>query len=233
MRHLVAEHRGKFRSVAGERHQAAGHIELAGRQREGVDRAGIEDGHPVGLIGAVGGRDQPVDGLADQGREFRDRHRRRHRRRECARVRARSPGSARRYGSASVPPRSARRSRAFRDFHRRKAQARRTTAPAQPEGGDPCFPRAVVHDASNQPLGPTIRPEIVDLIPFLRMIQTKTGAQSPDQALFPTQHLNLPHPKQLDPWPSPRGDNAADTNPSIFERLRSKAGALERRYDAP
>ena len=69
MRHLVAQHRGQFRGVAGERDQAARHIELAGRQREGVHRAGIEDGHPVGLVGTVGGRDQPVDGLADQGRQ--------------------------------------------------------------------------------------------------------------------------------------------------------------------
>ena len=66
MRHLVAQHRGQFRGVAGERDQAARHVELAGRQRERVDRAGIEDGHPVGLIGTIGGRDQPVDGLADQ-----------------------------------------------------------------------------------------------------------------------------------------------------------------------
>ena len=55
-----------------------------------------------------------------------------------------------------------------------------------------------------------------DLIPVLRPIQTKTGAQSSDQALFPAQHLNLPHPQQLDPWSSPRRNNAADTNPSIF-----------------
>ena len=74
---------------------------------------------------------------------------------------------------------------------------------------------------------------IVDLIPFLRAIQTKTGAQPSDQALFPAQHLNLPHPEQFDPWSSPRRDNAADTNASIFERLRSKVGVLERRYDAP
>jgi hypothetical protein len=57
---------------------------------------------------------------------------------------------------------------------------------------------------------------IVDLIPFLRLIQMKTGAQSSDQALFPAQHLNLPHPEQLYPWSSPRRDHAADTNPSIF-----------------
>ena len=67
MRHLVAQHRGQFRGVAGERDQAARHIELAGRQRERVHRAGIEDRHLVGLVGAIGGRDQPVDGLADQG----------------------------------------------------------------------------------------------------------------------------------------------------------------------
>ncbi len=57
---------------------------------------------------------------------------------------------------------------------------------------------------------------IVDLIPFCRLIQTKTGAQPSDQALFPAQHLNLPHPEQLNSWSSPRRDNATDTNPSIF-----------------
>ena len=51
---------------SGERDQAAGHIELAGRQRERVHRAGIEDRHPVGLVGTVGSRDQAVDGFADQ-----------------------------------------------------------------------------------------------------------------------------------------------------------------------
>jgi len=52
--------------------------------------------------------------------------------------------------------------------------------------------------------------------------------------IIPGSHKsNLPHPQQLDPWSSPRRNNAADTNPSIFERLRPKASALERRYDAP
>ncbi|HVQ70094.1 MAG TPA: hypothetical protein VMT08_21580, partial [Bradyrhizobium sp.] len=41
---------------------------------------------------------------------------------------------------------------------------------------------------------------IADLIPVLRPIQTKTGAQSSNHALCPAQHLNLPHPKQFDPW---------------------------------
>ncbi len=65
------QHRRQFRGVAGERNQAARHIELAGRQREGVDRAGIEDRHLVGLVGTIGRRHQPVDGLADQGFELR------------------------------------------------------------------------------------------------------------------------------------------------------------------
>ncbi len=67
----------------------------------------------------------------------------------------------------------------------------------------------------------------------LRMTKSKTGAQFSDHALFPAQHLNLPHPKQFDPWSSPRPDIAADTNPFIFEGLRPKSGRLERRYDAP
>ncbi len=71
MRHLVAQHRGQFRGVAGQRDQAARHIELAGRQRERIHRAGIEDRHLVGLVGTIGSRDQPVDGLADQGFQLR------------------------------------------------------------------------------------------------------------------------------------------------------------------
>ena len=71
MRHLVAQHRGQFRGVAGQRDQAARDIELAGRQREGVHRAGIEDRDLVGLVGTVGRRHQPVDGLADQGFQLR------------------------------------------------------------------------------------------------------------------------------------------------------------------
>ena len=53
------------------------------------------------------------------------------------------------------------------------------------------------------------------------------------ETLIPTQHFNLPHPEHLDSWPTPRLDKAADTNPSIFERLRRKPGRLERRYHAP
>src|SRR6185312_3810628 len=88
-----------------------------------------------------------------------------------------------------------------------------------------CTMRQISH-WTHDPVG------FVDLIPFLRSIQLKTGAQSSNQALCPAQHLNLPHPKQFDPWSSPRRDNAANTNLSIFERLRPKAGVFERRYDA-
>lgn len=66
MRHLVAEHGGQFRRIARERKKTARDIELAVRQREGVDRAGIQNGDPVALVGAVGGGDEPVDGLGDQ-----------------------------------------------------------------------------------------------------------------------------------------------------------------------
>ena len=39
MRHLVAQHRGQFGGVAGERDQAARHVKLAARQRESIHRA--------------------------------------------------------------------------------------------------------------------------------------------------------------------------------------------------
>ncbi len=81
--------------------------------------------------------------------------------------------------------------------------------------------------------GPTIRPGSSISSLFCARSKRKTGAQPSNHALFPAQHLNLPHPEQLDSWSSPRRDNAADTNPSIFERLWSKVGVLERRYDAP
>ena len=92
MRHLVAQHRGQFRGVAGQRDQAARHVELAGRQRERIHRAGIEDRHLVGLVGTIGGRHQPVDGLGRSALPASDRHRRRHRKTGCAHARARRPG---------------------------------------------------------------------------------------------------------------------------------------------
>jgi len=52
-----------------ERDQPASDIKLPGRQREGVDRAGIQDRHLVGEIGPLGGRDEAIDGFGDQGFE--------------------------------------------------------------------------------------------------------------------------------------------------------------------
>ena len=155
MRHLVAQHRGQFRGVAGQRDQAARHVKLAGRQRERIHRARIEDRHLVGLIGTIGGRDQPVDGLADQGfqlrivigaaiggqnslmlalggRAF------------ARRVRAGlAGGGARRRGRGLEPADIAAGG---------QAQTRRTAEPAQPKGGGSSRSRAVPHTLPRQPL---------------------------------------------------------------------------------
>ena len=67
MRHLVRQHGGQFRRVAGERHQPARDVELSRRQREGVHRAGVQDRDLVGEVGPVRRCHQPVDGAPDQG----------------------------------------------------------------------------------------------------------------------------------------------------------------------
>ena len=66
VRHLVREHRGELGGVVGERDQAARDVELAARQREGVDRRRIEDGDAVVQVRPLGRRDQLVDGLVEQ-----------------------------------------------------------------------------------------------------------------------------------------------------------------------
>ena len=53
MRHLVRQHRGELGVVVGERDQAAGDVELAVRQREGVDRGRVEDGDLVSAAPAA------------------------------------------------------------------------------------------------------------------------------------------------------------------------------------
>ena len=63
VRHLVRHHRGELGVVVGERDEAAGDVELAVRQREGVDRGRVEDGDLVFQLRPLGGRDQLVDGL--------------------------------------------------------------------------------------------------------------------------------------------------------------------------
>ena len=125
------QHRGQFRGVAGERDQAARHIELAGRQREGVDRAGIEDRHPVGLIGTVGCRDQPIDGLADQRFQLRIVIGAAIGGRGCAHARARSPASAPRCGSVWPACRQRRR----RGLEAGRDRRRRTSVKAAHSSG--------------------------------------------------------------------------------------------------
>ena len=58
---LVGHHRGDLGRIIGEAEQPARHIELAGRQREGIDRRRVEDGDLVGQFRPLGCRHQPVD----------------------------------------------------------------------------------------------------------------------------------------------------------------------------
>ena len=66
VRHLMAEHGGELGGIVGEREQAARDIELAVRQREGVDRRRIEDRDLVSQARPLGGSDQLVHCLGDQ-----------------------------------------------------------------------------------------------------------------------------------------------------------------------
>ncbi len=152
MRHLVAQHRGQFGSVAGERDQAARDVELAGRQREGIHRAGIEDRHLVGLVGTIGGRDQAVDGLGDQRLQLRIVIGAAIGGRGCAHARARSPASAPPCGSAS-PATSMATGSGLEAAHVAaggKREGRRTARRAQPKGGGLSFSlrRHVLHSSS-------------------------------------------------------------------------------------
>ena len=61
MRHLVRQHRGELGGVVGERDQAARHVELPARQREGVDRRRVEDGDAVALVRPLGRGDELLD----------------------------------------------------------------------------------------------------------------------------------------------------------------------------
>jgi hypothetical protein len=74
---------------------------------------------------------------------------------------------------------------------------------------------------------------IMRRLSFRRVSSREPGPTSLENALIPTQHFDLPHPEHLDPWSTPRLDKAADTNPSIFERLRGKPRRLEHRHYAP
>ena len=88
VRHLVRQHRGELGVVVGERDQAAGDVELAVRQREGVDRGRVEDGDLVFQLRPLGGGDELVDGLLQHRPARAGRDRRRHRPPGCAGARA-------------------------------------------------------------------------------------------------------------------------------------------------
>ena len=92
MRHLVRQHRGELGGVVGERDQPARHVELAGRQREGVDRRRVQDGDLVFQVRPLGGGDQLVDGLGQQRLELRALVGAAIGGRGCAGARAGSPG---------------------------------------------------------------------------------------------------------------------------------------------
>ena len=105
----------------------------------------------------------------------------------------------------------------------------------------PILPQADRMKATHSKAGAAKRPRPV--LPSRRLARSVTSAHMPgsglprlssrENALIPAEHFNLPHPEHFDPWPTPRLDKAADTNPSIFEGLKAKSGGLERRHHAP
>ena len=88
VRHLVRQHRGELGGVVGEREQPARDVELAVRQREGVDRRRVEDGRPC-ISGPAARTPRPAcRRSASSSASSAGSHRRRHRPRGCARARA-------------------------------------------------------------------------------------------------------------------------------------------------
>ena len=222
MRHLVAQHRGQFRGVAGERDQAARHIELAGRQRERVHRARIEDRHLVGLIGTIGGRHQPVDGLADQGFELRIVIGAAIGGQDALMLAFGGRASARPCGWAW--PGVAARGRGLKPAD--IAAGGKHEACAQQNGRSP--------KAGGSSL-PSRRPANYPPRQLLFLyLSGRPGSRSlPGPTSLVPQHFDLPHPEHFNSRPATRLDQAPDTNPLVFERLRHNARRLESRQRAP
>ena len=128
--HLVRQHRRQLGFVVGERDQPAGHVKLAGRQGEGVDRLRIEHGDLVVQVGPLRRRHQAFDGLAQAWLAAWDRCRRRHRPRGCADARAAPRATYPPFPGASPrpAPRPAARARAATRC-RRPARARARPCP--------------------------------------------------------------------------------------------------------
>ena len=194
MRHLVAQHRGQFRGVAGQRDQAARHVKLAGRQRERVHRAGIEDRHLVGLVGTIGGRHQPVDGLADQRLQLRIVIGAAIGRQDALMLALGGRAFARPCAPAwlGLAGGAGTRSGTGRCRRSRQARGRAQQRPAQPKGGGSSRSRAVPH---------TLPPSATRIV---------------SGELILAQQFDLPHPEHLDSRPATRLDPATDPNPADF-----------------
>ncbi len=61
MRHLMRDDGGDLAGIIGKRQQPARDVEIAARQREGVDLGRVEDGHLVDARRVVGYRHEPAD----------------------------------------------------------------------------------------------------------------------------------------------------------------------------
>ena len=197
MGHLVAQHRGQFRGVAGQRDQAARHIELAGRQREGVDRAGIEDRHLVGLVGTIGGRHQPVDGLADQGLELRIVIGAAIGRQDALMLAL--GGGRLRDGAASAGLAGALGVAGDAVWNRCRGRRSRPSAEVA-HSTDGRSPKAAAH--------PVIAPSRTPLTPY-RHSDLRRANSRPARSICPTRSTSIR-------GPPPRLDPAADPNPSDF-----------------
>ncbi len=207
MGHLVAQHRGQFRGIAGQRDQATRHVKLSGRKRERIHRARIEDRHLVGLVGTVRCRNQPVDRLADQGLQVRivigtaiggqdpfvlalgGRGLR-----NCPGL-ERACGRDRGLKLGDIAAGGKRKGRAQQ--HRRS-------------------PKAAAH------------PGLVPSRAFCHVSHSYLSRE-----LILAQQLNLSRAEHFDPRAAARLDPASDTNSSIFKRLNDDSGNLKRRCRAP
>ena len=66
VRDLVREHRRDLGGVVREREEAAGHVEPAVRQREGVDHRRVEDRDLIGLARPLGGRHEAAGDIGEE-----------------------------------------------------------------------------------------------------------------------------------------------------------------------
>ena len=216
MRHLVAQNRRQFGGVAGERDQAARHVELAGRQRECVHRAGIEDRHLVALIGTLGSRHQPVDGLGDQGLQLRIVI--------GAAIGGEDPlmlafGGRRLHHGAVGFYRGCRGGGGLKPAH--LAAGRERQASAQQDGRSP---KAAAH--------PSLAPSRQLRHFSYSCLSGRHGSHQAQSDRLVSQHFDLPRMERFNSRTATRLDPATDANPLVFEGLKHDAFGLESRQRA-